>query len=127
MEIRLTVEYKIKPEHFESVIVGALEGGSNYWYLLKGFGDLSGADTDKNEAISIRIARELYRNSLYSLEVFDIENPEDEALGTISQATLLRAFTDNPELLDDIINEQDDAYTADALFQYAVMGEITFG
>jgi hypothetical protein len=59
--------------------------------------------------------------------VYDLEN-EDDVLGTITQGSLLKAMAVHPEEALKFINEEDfDAWTADTLFQTAVMGEVVFG
>jgi len=122
MKIQIPLEITI--EHFESVIVTALEGGSNYWYCLAKEFDASELQL-KNEALSMRIAYELFHNPNFKLKIMDIET--DDYLGDVTQESMLKAFQDNPQKTLDIIDENYDAWTADILFQYAVMGEVMFG
>jgi hypothetical protein len=124
MKIQIPLEITI--EHFESVIVTALEGGSNYWYYLPDQLALDFGDWLKGEPLSIKIARKLFDDPKYSLQINDTENVND-CLGKITQASMLKAFQDNPQKTLDIIDENYDAWTADILFQYAVMGEVMFG
>lgn len=118
-------------EHFENVIVTALEGGSNYWYYLAD--EELGHLDHPFEPISSEIARKLFTDDSYVLRVRDLENPE-EILGTISQAELVNAFRlakdQFPEVYDAEIDTEDysgDALTADILFQLAVIKEVIFG
>jgi len=128
--LELNMTMPVSFEVFENIIVTALEGGSNYWYLL---GDLAPvrAWAKKNkiesEPMAIKIATALFNDPEFMLDVYDVEN-EDDVLGTITQASLLKAMADRPEEALKFINEGDyDAYTADTLFQTAVMGEVVFG
>ena len=128
LELKMTMP--VSYDVFENIIVTALEGGSNYWYLL---GDLDPVrawckkNDIKNEPMSIKISKALFNDSEFMLDVYDAEN-EDDVLGTITQASLLNAMALHPEEALKFINEDDyDAWTADTLFQTAVMGEVVFG
>jgi hypothetical protein len=125
---------KIHYEHFENVIVTALEGGSNYWYQLytDDYRDQLPPKTEQKSALSERIASALYFNPKFSLPVYDVENPDD-LLGTVTQSSMFKAFqivekeyffvwkhlTENTEDFD--------ATDADIIFQLATMGEVRFG
>jgi hypothetical protein len=77
--------------------------------------------------MSVKIAKALFNDPEFTLNVYDLEN-EDDVLGTITQASMLKAMALHPEEALKFINEEDfDAWTADTLFQTAVMGEVVFG
>lgn len=123
---------KIHLDHFESVIITALEGGSNYWYQIFNedyIPQLSSKNPQK-PALSERIAYALYTDSKFKLPVYDVENPDD-LLGTVTQESMYRAFEKaEKEYLNayiHIIEEQYDATDADILFQLATMGKLVFG
>lgn len=124
--MKINIPLELEFDHFESVIVTALEGGSNYWYCIPDQPALKFNKSLKGEPLSVKIAKSLYNDPNYSLQINDAED-EDEKLGIITQASLIKAFQDNPEKTLDIINGDYDAWTADTIFQYAVMGEVTFG
>lgn len=121
-----TAKFTLNLEHFESVIVGALEGGSNYWYFINDTSNIPRYNDGYSNALSMRIARALYESPDFALDIHDLED-QDEKLGTITRQSLIDAFGKRPDLAGDIITQQDDAETADCLFQIAVLGEITFG
>jgi hypothetical protein len=76
--------------------------------------------------MSVLIAKALFNDPEFMLDVYDVEN-EDDVLGTITQGSLLKAMEMRPEEALKFINEDDyDGDTADVLFQTAVMGEVTF-
>jgi len=120
---------------FESVIIGALEGGSNYWYMLfnEDYRDQLGPKNPNKPALSERIAFALYTNPKFGLPVYDAESEEDdpELLGTVTQESMYRAFEiakeDYPDIYERVIEGQEDASDADVIFQLATMGELTFG
>lgn len=126
--MKLKVETKVDYNLFENLIVGALEGGSNYWYMLGDF-DRDQLE-DPGEPLSSRIAKTLWNNETFSIPVYDLENDE-ELLGHITRQSCENAF----ELLGktyyasamNILTEDDDAGDADIFFQLAVMGEVVYG
>jgi len=124
--MKINIPLELELEDFESVLVTALEGGSNYWYYIPDQPSLKFDESLKGKPLSIKIAYELFNNPEYSLQINDAED-ETEILGTITQASLIKAFQDNPEKTLDITNGDYDAWTTDTLFQYAVMGAINFG
>lgn len=106
------------------MLVGALEGGSNYWYLL---GDYKLPESDEDKSTVERIFD--YVQDGGEIEVFDIED-ESEPLGVISKASLAGAtktmLNDAMWAVGEILKEEDDANTADVWFQHVVMGKIVF-
>lgn len=127
INLPVSINVEVTEEHFESVIVTALEGGSNYWYMLPKDKTLDELIKDYQDSpLSERISKTIFNNKDVKLPIFDIEEPDD-VLGYLSNQSMLDAFKKRPDLLMMIIDESYDADTADALFQIAVMGEITFG
>ncbi len=125
---------KIHLEHFENVIVTALEGGSNYWYMLytEDYKPFLVPRTEQKPALSERIAISLYTNPKFKLPVYDIENPDD-LLGEVTQASMFKAFQIAEKeyffvwqhLVEN--TEDFDATDADIIFQLATMGKVVFG
>lgn len=127
-EVTLTTKIQITRDDFESIIVTALEGGSNYWYSL---GEGIPPKDENNTPLSVRIANKLFDDPEYKLAVHDIEDEEGEPLGYISQQSLLDAYgiiaQKWPHHFSDMTSDDYDAITADVFFQVAVMGDIVFG
>ncbi len=131
MDLKINITQKISLSHFEEIIVSALEGGSNYWYMLESpeyWNDLSG---EEGEPESTRIAKSLFENPDFKMNVYDIEDDgEGDPLGTVTQASMLGALSyaqqEYPHVYHDLMEGQGDANTADVLFQLAVMGEVVF-
>jgi hypothetical protein len=124
---------KIHLEHFENVIITALEGGSNYWYQLytDDYRDQLPLKTEQKPALSERIAAALYTDPNFKLPVYDVENT-DNLLGTVTQASMFKAFQlaekDYFFAWQHLENEEDfDATDADIIFQLATMGKVVFG
>ena len=125
LQVKLNLEY----ETFEEIIVTALEGGSNYWYIL---GDIKGCPlsfemTDK--APSQRIAYGLWHNK--DAEVYIHDNEMDtELLGILTYDSVRErmqlATINHLSELESMISGDYDAWTADTLFQVLVMGEVVY-
>ena len=131
MEQELKIELGLPLERLEDIFVGALEGGSNYWYWM-----------DEDAVTAIRSAVPKSEDPYLSTATFkavmrgvsvpirDYEN-QHEVLGHISMDTmparLAKCGKESPHLIMEVLNENDDASTADAIFQYLTMGEIIFG
>jgi len=108
------------------MLIGALEGGSNYWYLL---GEFTLPESSKDKSGTERIFDFIQDGG--EIEIFDIEN-EDEVLGILNKVNVETAtekmFAGGALwAIGEILKEEDDADTADAWFQYVVMGEQVFG
>ncbi len=112
----------------EDTFVTALEGGSNYWAYIK-------------ESTLRKIRKEGVPMSIYVLQavlsgididVYDVEGDDDEPIGTISMSTMterLDKLMNNKgckRALLNMMNEEYDAEDADIVFQYIVLGEITY-
>ena len=120
-ENKTAVQLEITYQQFEDVIVTALEGGSDYWYLI----DVRTiVGKPKGEPWSTFIAREVWNEEL-ELQVYDVE--DESLLGTLSKESFLANAGREPWALLELMNERLDADSADVLFQLAVMGEVVFG
>ena len=139
MEHYITLRQKISLDHFEDIIVSALEGGSNYWYDIDTTEFRSELVATDREPLSSRIAGTLFANSKFKMNVYDVEDgivpgskiTEEKPLGVVSQESMLKAiqmaYVDYPHVYHDLMEGTGDAGTADILFQLAVMGEVVFG
>ena len=126
------------------LLVGALEGGSNYWYMLEDTSMVIKKGTAPKTPELIEECKTMGKDfadclvnriwetvqSGVSVPVFDVEE-EGEKLGEISKESIEKAnelmIKDYSQAYADVMNENDDANTADIWFQLAVMGEVIFG
>lgn len=117
----MIVQVEISDERLKDVLSGAFEGGCNYWAETR----ITKKEINKYKC---RYPWEIIFNK-GRIPVFDIETGEH--LGILSKRTLkkgLRLMSEKyPNYLMDIINESDDAGTADVLMQLSVIGEIVYG
>lgn len=106
-----------------NLLTNALEGGSNYWYVLKNISQVEPGDSPLVE----RIFAALMAGKEF--KVRDIES--NELLGVLSKKSMNEAgvlmMQKFPQHFKNVKNDNDDAETADVWFQLAVMKELIFG
>lgn len=119
---------KLTDQEREDLLVTALEGASNYWYLLDDISKIQDKFQQGATSTSEAIFRAIKEG--WSINIKDVEN-EEEVLGILSMDNILEGEKkmrhNEPDHYQDILDEGWDADTADVWFQYAVLGEITFG
>jgi len=121
---------KLNDKARENLIITALEGGSNYWYLIdeKNTKLISEHKTEEKPCLSEAFFTAIQKGK--TIEIFDIEN-ENEKLGEINLESIKKAeeilLKDYQYIFANILKEEDDANDADIWFQLAVMGEVVFG
>lgn len=112
----------------EDLLIGALEGGSNYWYFLP---DLSMVPRIRGEPASVRIFRAVWDGGA-EVPVTDGNEPEgSKPLGMLTRAGMEKGLDlmmrKHPYHYAHLFDGNDDATTADVWLQLALMGEIVFG
>ena len=128
----ITIKREMDYDSFEDLIVTALEGGSNYWYMI----DLDNSTgfikkyADDSRPKSIRIADALYNNEESSVTILDTED-EEETLGVLTHQSVRKTLEDFPKdhqwALDNVLNGDYDANDADVVFQVLVMDDVVYG
>jgi hypothetical protein len=131
--MKVSINIELTREVLEDIFVTALEGGSNYWYLI-------GAETikkvrnvipDRSIPFSQALFSAVYDHNI-DVEIHDIEEEEEEgAVGTISMSTMSEriqkcATDDNSWAILNEINENGDATSSDVIFQYIALGEVVY-
>lgn len=113
-------------ENREDLLITALEGGSNYWYLL-GCLTMTEMYRKPGESTAERIFRAAMKDE--KIPVFDLESPHTK-LGVISRERFIEGEKlmqkEQPKHYEDIVSDSWDASTADVWLQYVVMGELVF-
>jgi hypothetical protein len=124
--ITIKMELKIKEQIINDLLITALEGGSNYWYLI----DPKWKCIKKGDELATDV---ILREVMYegkSINIHDIED-ENTILGILNKEKIIKGtellFNQEPEYISSIENEDYDAGIADIWFQYVIMGEIIFG
>jgi hypothetical protein len=134
MTIELLKKIDITYDQFENVIVTALEGGSNYWYAID-VAEFKDKLPLPREPMSVRIAKGIWDNPELEINVYDCEHYDEDAedntiLGQISLNNFKKALAKLNEesswALDELLDDNLDADSADVIFQYIVLGELTY-
>jgi hypothetical protein len=126
----MIIPLNITKEQIADQLCTALEGGSNYWYML---GDIDRIYFDKSLTLVDNLVRSFLVDKEYELNVYDIESGEDEPdlLGKVTYKSIGNAFTlmgtHYPKQLANILSGDYDADDSDVWFQLATMGEVVFG
>lgn len=120
------IETSIPTHRIWDMLVGAFEGGSNYWYVVT---DINYANLSKEDFTYIH---EVPLEAGCSLTIED----KNEEEGTSEKWVLNREKLEKglvvmhdkyPKHYGDFIAENDDATTADVYLQCCLFGEIVFG
>jgi len=121
-------------ELIEDIFVTALEGGSNYWYLLRedaGRKIRKAVPKSQDACLSTAMVTAILDHNV-EVELHDIENP-DEGLGVLSYNSIelrlkeLKNHANYGWALEAHEQENGDADSADIVFQYLVLGDVWFG
>lgn len=122
---------EINNQRREDMLVGALEEGSNYWYWIdeEGFNTVEAfKDKDNHEPFSTVMWKAIMGGK--TIKISDKED-QDIYIGEINLDKVKSGeqlmLENSPKHFYDIINETDDAITADVWFQYCVLGEVIYG
>lgn len=120
-------------EQRESMVITALEGGSNYWYLISDESwDL--ISTHKRTGRSFSESAWDAIKAGETLEIWDVEAEEAEEnklLGRINIESIRigekQMLKQSPSHMGNLLSGDWDAETADVWFQYCVLGSIIYG
>ena len=117
------VEKKVTANEIESVIVGAFEGGSNYWLGLNT--ETSIWQKRPNDIPYSTWATQMLLEG-ETLDFYDIE--EEEETWTLTLEQLVNGFKLNAikrPFDSDVVNG--DAITSDCILQYGMFGKLVYG
>jgi len=116
-------EMPVKRERIADLLVGAFEGGSNYWLDAVVIDKSKGGWPDGCEYMSDVVASGLARWVFFTEDDReDIRHPENVVGAGLS--LLAKEF---PKQFELFLNEQDDAETSDIFFQLVCFGEVVYG
>ena len=124
-----TYNKRMLGDNIINMFVGALEGGSNYWYHLRNVPtEVKQIMKQENLAFSEAIGRYILDGGRVTF--YDAEDRE-EVLGYVDMDKITKALdiikNEYPDIYEAIVEEQGDAGTDDVFLQIAVMGDIVFG
>lgn len=115
-------------ETIEDLMVSAMEGGSNYWYLIEDTKPIKTATPEmKDEPLVCRLIKAVERG--VKVTILDIE--DEKVLGVLDKNSFVKGtelmFEKYPYHYADAVTENGDAITGDVFFQLALMGELIYG
>lgn len=121
----------LTPDQIETLMVSALEGGSNYWYDIqkKSCDAIRNATTEmKGQPFVMRMIAAIEKG--VAVEIHDIED-ESTLLGTLTAESWAKGedlmIQTAVQHFADAVAGNDDATTGDVFFQLALMGEVVYG
>lgn len=130
--ITIQLKKELTREMLENIFVGALEGGSNYWYFIndRSYKKIRRViPQKKNPYFSLAMAEAVLDHGM-RVNIDDVET--GERLGVITKSTirarLKKMIEDgNYRFIERVVNENADAGDYDVVFQYLTMGKLVFG
>ena len=130
----VSVSVDIPTSTIRNLLVGAIEGGSNYWATFRLDPNFTKSVTESDKASYVeQEGGEYYahydiENSNYCLRVSDAEGGSTYNVTFDSFVNGLGVMANRyPHHFKDVIAENHDAETSDIFIQCAVFGEIVFG
>jgi hypothetical protein len=120
----MNVQIEIDDERVFHLLTSALEGGSNYWYMMTEYHIPAG-----NEAPEFPWHKAPFLEGGYTLFA-DKENPEDKTRYRLNREAMEKGLQllakEYPHHFKDFIEENDDAETADVWLQLSLFGEVLY-
>lgn len=117
----------------QNMMVGALEGGSNYWYEIAEETDYAiEAHIEKHPEIRDYVyVDQLLHFIVKGGKVQFLDRETKDRVGELAKWSIRRGeqvmLQDYRRHFGDLLAENDDAITADVFLQCAVMGEVVYG
>lgn len=129
-----SVNVTVSEQQRGNMLVGAIEGGSNYWYeiTIKGIEEIERfvPSEFKDQAFSVRLWNAIKAGA----EIPVHSSQEGKRLKEVGKISLASIAIGEQSMADnylhhfcDIVQETDDATTADIWFQLAVMSDVVYG
>ena len=145
----LKIEMNIPIESIEEILITAMEGGSNYWYIMDGeqhcrswlSEEIKSGRLERNDKIHYKWMDAMFQGCPHKISIYDVEeaNEEGEELSELEPLGYLTmdSIAEGLELAQQDYSEEfsqhipsyndGDGDSADVLFQLMVMGEVAYG
>jgi len=125
-DFKVTVEHKITEDRVRDLLIGALEGGSNGWYLITRL-ELPNGVSRKDFDLLVDIP---FREGCGI--IIDDQEGDPELCGKLLNREAmergLKVMGEKYEWhLHDFLHENDDACTSDVFLQCCLFGDVIFG
>jgi hypothetical protein len=121
----ININTEVADERIKDLLCNALEGGSNYWYVIKGYNYPEGQTKESLKLEFPHLDLPFDGGSL-TIGVFG-DNAYDKVLDKEALLKGLKIMArDYLKHYTDFISENDDAITGDVFLQCALYGEVIF-
>lgn len=138
LKLTVTIPVEIKLEDIVSLLVSAMEGGSNYWIdeVTLNIGDLKREDFTNQNGKYHELYKLAYESVFYaailvpecSWDIMDAE--DDNKKHTLSRSSFengLKVMSEKyPHHFNDILAENSDAITGDVFLQCCLFGDVLY-
>ena len=125
----VSIDYELDYEVFENLIVTAIEGGCNYWMWVDRKLNPELRELYRTEPLSVAIAKAVFNDDI-TVVLTDAENDDEtyELKASKVEGSIRKMIKNGyADVFRRIMSEEYDANDADIMFQYIVLGEVTFG
>lgn len=134
MKLKINLEIDVPRETLENIFITAIEGGSNYWYYI-------GEEAVKAiNSVCPRATGNSFSERMFSavfdygvkVPIHDVEDMDGEPIGVLDSDTFKErlercASEGGMWALQQELDEQGDATTSDAVFQYLALNDLVYG
>jgi hypothetical protein len=126
-----TVTHTLTAEQLSSVLCSALEGGSNYWYCIDGFVEPTNWEFTSEPEHRTHYAHDYPLNPSGALFISDTTEDGDHGRMRLDWEAIQKGLTilaeKYPWHIADMIRENADADTGDALLQCCLFDDVIYG
>ena len=120
------VTHLVSDERLGDLLCNALEGGSNYWYMIDSFNYPEGKSKD-NMPLQFRHLELPFKGGSLTISCTEDTSIKPAVLGYHAIRRGIRRMAKlYPRHYADFINEDDDAITGDVFLQCCLFGEVIF-
>lgn len=127
--MKITITKDIELQRISDLLCCALEGGSNYWYMIEAYKQPMMWDFDSNETEGKHYAQDYPLNAGGALKISDME--DDDKIYWLNMDAIkkgLQVMADKfPVHFGDFLGEDEDAATGDIFLQCCLFGDIIYG
>lgn len=124
--IQITVIQEIPNQRVSDMLCCAFEGGSNYWYIIKGYNYPAGQTKESLGIEFPHIELPLIEGGSLIIGTLGDEMPDTVLDKAALHKGLELMARDWPNLWHDLMSGNDDADTGDTFLQLALYGKVIF-
>lgn len=132
----IKIEHDISKKNISNLLCSAMEGGSNYWYMIDKYIKPKKIDFDSFKGDYALAGPDVYKHLHYPLSegggiVFEIEDGVKFKTRTLNLSSIkdgLEIMSQKyPRHFSDFLTDSGDAITGDVFLQCCLFGELVYG